>query len=415
MSTVHFIVPDAFDDPRRPSGGNVYDRRLCEGLNTLGLAVHVHTAPGPWPRMLPGDRRTGPGDGRTGSGAGALNGGTTRGERALAKVLAAIPAGEVVLVDGLVGSDVPEVLRPESARLGLVMLVHLPFGSLEPGDPSDDGEPLAAVARLADGGPLKPLAPDQPDQTGRCRERAALQCCAAVVTTSHWSRRWLLGHYSLDPAAVVVAEPGVDPAEPAPGTRTGGRLLCVGAVTPIKGHDVLVAALAEVRDLDWLCTCVGSTGVDPDFARSVAESARLAGLAERVRFRGPLPRTRLAAEFAAADLLVLPSRRETYGMVVTEALARGLPVITSDVGGVSEALTGHATDEGVPRERGPGVLVAPEDPLALAGELRRWLTDAGRRSELRRRARERRAELHGWGRTAARVAAVLEGTRTVPV
>lgn len=411
MSTVHFIVPDAFDDPRRPSGGNVYDRRLCEGLKTLGLAVRMHRVPGLWPRTRSGAGRIGP-------GAAALNGGTRRGERALAQVLAAIPAGEVVLVDGLVGSDVPEVLRPESARLRLVMLVHLPFGSIEPAGSADDGGQLVAGARPNEDGQVQVgerLAEgEQRDQTVRSRERAALQCCVAVVTTSHWSRRWLLGQYSLDPGAVVVVEPGVDPAEPAPGTPTGGRLLCVGAVTPLKGHDILVAALAEVRDLDWICTCVGSTAIDPDFAGSVAESARLAGIAQRVRFRGPSPRARLDAEFAAADLLVLPSRWETYGMVVTEALARGLPVIARNVGGVSEALTGRATDEGALGGRLPGVLVAPDDPVALAGELRRWLTDAGRRSELRRRALERRAELHGWGRTAAQVARVLEAISAVP-
>ena len=88
-------------------------------------------------------------------------------------------------------------------------------------------------------------------------------------------------------------------------------------------------------------------------------------------------------------------RGETYGMVVTEALARGLPVVASDVGGVSEAL-GHG-----------GLLVPPDDPAALATALRGWLTDAGLRERLRRAARERRETLPSWSATTSVVAGVL--------
>ncbi|MGH3507593.1 MAG: glycosyltransferase family 4 protein [Nocardioidaceae bacterium] len=359
MSAVHVVVPDAFDDPRRPSGGNVYDRWLCEALGHLGWSVRLHAVPGPWP------------DGGAGRGADA--------RLFLVRALAAIPDGELVVVDGLVGSGMPDVLVPESDRLRLVALVHMPLGSA-------GGREIAAV---------------------RLRESAVLERCAAVVATSRWSRRWMLDHYPLRPSSVVVAEPGVDLAEPAQGTATGGRLLCVGAVTPVKGHDVLLEALAAVRDLDWTCTCVGSTAIDAGFARTVARVARLDGIDRRLRWRGPLFGADLASEYAAADLLVLPSRAETYGMVVTEALGRGLPVIASDVGGVSEALTGRVAGE-------PGVLVTPDDPAALAGALRHWLTDLGWRAELRRRALVRRGGLVPWSATAGRVSQVLAALTAVP-
>ena len=204
---------------------------------------------------------------------------------------------------------------------------------------------------------------------GNAREREVLAAAAAVVVTSEWSRRRLEELYGLP---VHVAEPGVDAAGLAAGTPAGDALLCVAAVTPGKGHDVLLDGLATVGDLPWRCTCVGSLDRDPAFAGEVRRRAP-----DRVRFTGPRTGAELDRAYAEADLLVLPSRAETYGMVVTEALAHGLPVLASDVGGVTEAL-GHG---------GAGLLVPPGDPAALGAALRRWLCDA----ELRGRLRQRRA------------------------
>jgi glycosyltransferase involved in cell wall biosynthesis len=162
-------------------------------------------------------------------------------------------------------------------------------------------------------------------------------------------------------------------------------------VTPGKGHDVLVDALARVADLSWHCTCVGSLTRDAAWADEVRRDAREL----RVDFRGPLTRAELDRAYAAADLLVLASHAETYGMVVTEALAHGVPVVATDVGGVSEAL-----GDG-------GLLVPPGDPVALGAALRAWLGDADLRARLRAAARERRATLRPWAETAADVDRVL--------
>jgi glycosyltransferase involved in cell wall biosynthesis len=116
---------------------------------------------------------------------------------------------------------------------------------------------------------------------------------------------------------------------------------------------------------------------------------------------GPRTGRALDEAYAAADALVLASRAETYGMVVTEALARAVPVLASDVGGVPEAL--GATADG----RRPGLLTPPGDVAALAGSLRRWLGEADLRRDLRAAARERRTALTGWPETADRVASVL--------
>lgn len=274
----------------------------------------------------------------------------------LGRALADLPDGEPVLVDGLLASPAADVVVPAATRLPIVVLLHMPLFTAE--------------------------------------ELAVLRACAAVVTTSDWTRRQLLGRYRLDPSAVHVARPGVDPSPLVPGSPAGDRLLCVAAVLPHKGQDVLLASLDTLGDLSWTCACVGSLDRDPAFVAALPRVGR-------VRFLGPRVGSELEEQYSAADLLVLPSRAETYGMVVTEALAHGLPVIASEVGGVPEALGATAAET-------PGLLVPAGDHGALAAALRNWLTDADLRSRLRRAARERRTELPGWADTAARIAEVVE-------
>jgi glycosyltransferase involved in cell wall biosynthesis len=352
VTDVHVVVPEGIDDPARPSGGNAYDRRVCRGLAGLGWTVHEHAVPGAWPR------------------AGAA------GHAALARAVESIPDGAVVLVDGLVASASPGALVPQAGRLRQVVLVHMPLGHRPP-----DAEAGAV----------------------RAREREVLAAAAAIVTTSAWSRRRLLDLYGLPADRVHVAEPGVDAAGLAPGTAAGDALLCVAAVTPGKGHDVLLDALATTTDLSWRCACVGSLDRDREFADGVRRRARDGGLGDRVAFPGPRTGPDLDRAYADADLLVLASHAETYGMVVTEALARGLPVLAAEVGGVTEAL-GHG-DDGTR----PGLLVPPGDPTALGAALRAWLGDAELRGRLRRAARERRASLRGWPATTSALAGVLAG------
>ena len=133
-------------------------------------------------------------------------------------------------------------------------------------------------------------------------------------------------------------------------------------MTRDKGHDVLLAALAEVADLPWQLTCVGSLARDhacaPDVLQRDAQPS--SGIADRVIWTGPLSRDELDKAYAAADVLVLATRAESWGMVVTESLARGLPVLATEVGGLPEALGRR------PRV-GPGVLVPAGDAPALAG------------------------------------------------
>jgi glycosyltransferase involved in cell wall biosynthesis len=293
---------------------------------------------------------------------------------ALTGVVERIPDDATVLLDGLVASTAPEVLVPHARRLRLVVLVHMPLGERPPDDRADDA---------------------------RARERAVLSVAAAVVTTSAWTRRRLLELYRLTADRVHVAEPGVEDADLATGTAAGGALLCVAPVTFDKGHDLLLDALAATGDLSWQCVCVGSLTREPEFVEELRRRAADGGVGDRVLFPGPRTGADLDRSYAAADLLVLASRSETYGMVVTEALARGLPVVAADVGGLTEAL-GHGAD-GIR----PGLLVPPDDAAALAATLRAWLGDPALRRRLHRAARERLQSLSGWPATTSVLAGVL--------
>lgn len=265
----------------------------------------------------------------------------------LSDLIASLPADGPVLADGLVVSAAPELFLSLAPRL--VVLVHRAFG------------------------------------TGA--EAVLFEACRAVVTTSRWSAGSV-------PGRVTAAPPGVDPAPVAPGSPAGLRLLCVAVVAPHKGQDLLMAALAAVPGPGL--HCVGALDRDPPYAAQVVAAAPPG----RVRFSGPLVGPALETAYAQADLLVLPSRGESYGMVVTEALARGIPVLATAVGGVPEAL-GRAPDGTV-----PGMLVPPAVP-DLAAALHAWVADPRLRGRLREAALARRARLAGWDATAATVSAVL--------
>jgi glycosyltransferase involved in cell wall biosynthesis len=336
---VHAVLPAGVDDPARPSGGNTYDRRVCSGLAAAGWDVRELLVGGDWPQP---DRVA---------------------FAQLADVVAAVPDDALVLIDGLIASAAADELVPATQRLRVVVLVHMPLG-------------VTAGAR-------------------RDVERDVLINAAAVVTTSGWTRDQLIERYRIDPKRIHVARPGVDVTEAADGTSKGGELLCVGAVAPHKAQDILVEALADVADLPWRCRLIGSLDRDPAFVAKLREAAT--ALDGRVDFVGPLIGADLDRAYRTSDLLVLPSRGETYGMVVAEALAHAVPVLVTDVGGVREAIG----------DSGAGVLVPPDDPPALAAALREWLTDAHLRTTQRRAAADRRATLAGWPDTVRHMAAAL--------
>ena len=346
---VHVVVPEGFDNPGRPTGGNVYDRRVCAGLAETGWDVLVTTVAAAWP--VPG------------SGARAD----------LARIVSAIPDGEIVLIDGLIASPAAAQLLPHAGRIRMTVLLHMP---------------LATVLDT------------HHDASAQRSEGVVLRAATGVVVTSEWTRRQVLTRYAIPAHQVHVARPGVDRVA-APARPVRGRLICVGVLGRHKGQDLLVEALAHLAERDWHCVLAGPLDRDPAYVEQLQARITCLGYGHRIRLSGVLTGAALSHAYTTADLLVAPSRSETYGMAVTEALAHGLPVIAAAVGGLPEAL--GSTADGTR----PGQLVPPGDPAALAATLADWLDDERHRCRLRAAARQRRSTLRSWEQTTQEIANAL--------
>jgi glycosyltransferase involved in cell wall biosynthesis len=284
-----------------------------------------------------------------------------------------------VLVDGLVGACVPEVVDVAARRHTVVALVHMPLAD----ERGLDREVASAL---------------------RDAERLVLRRVAGTISTSHHIRHRLCSEYNLPYLTTTAALPGTDPAPLATGSTTGSRLLCVGALTETKNQLLLVSALARLAQLPWTLRLVGPERV-PQYAAAVRDAIARAGLSGRITFTGPLAGAALAREYADADLLLLPSVSETFGLVIGEALACGVPVLATSVGGTPEAL--GTTSLGL-----PGRLLDPDAPADWTAAVQDWLTDPALRAQLRAAARERRGTLTGWEVTAGAVAQALDRART---
>ena len=291
----------------------------------------------------------------------------------LARIVSAIPDGETVLIDGLIASSAAAQLLPHTGRIRMTVLLHMPLGT---------------------------AADTHRDASAERSERAVLRAAAGVVVTSEWTRQQVLTRYAIPACRVHVARPGADRVA-APARPVRGRLICVGVLSRHKGQDLLVEALAGLADRDWHCVLAGSPDRDPGFAGQLRARITRLGYDRRVRLSGVLTGAALSHAYATAGLLVAPSRAETYGMTVTEALAHGLPVIAAAVGGLPEAL-GSAADGTC-----PGQLIPPGDPAALAAALADWLDDERHRDRLRTAVRQRQSTLHGWEQTTQEIANAL--------
>jgi glycosyltransferase involved in cell wall biosynthesis len=227
-------------------------------------------------------------------------------------------------------------------------------------------------------------------------EREALRSARRAIVTSPLTARTLVADLGVPADRIAVALPGVDPAPVAEVGDVPRRLLCVGTLTPRKGHLVLLDALATLRDLDWGLVCAGSLDRDSGTTGAVRDAVDRLGLADRVSLLGELDGAGLAAAYADADLLVSASFYEGYGMALTEALARGLPVV---------AAAGGAVPDTVPADA--GLLVPVDDALALAAALRRALVEPGLYGRLREGALQARGRLPRWEDTAAAIERAL--------
>jgi glycosyltransferase involved in cell wall biosynthesis len=345
MTAAVFAIPG---DIGLPTGGYVYDRRVLALLPQLGVTVRHVELPGSFPDPGAADLE------ETG------------------RVLAAVAPGDVVLVDGLAYGAMPaEVIA--RVRGPIVALVHHPL-CLEAG-----------------------LAKARQDAL-RALEIAALALARRVVVTSRVTARTLVADFAVAGDKITVAEPGTDPAPRAVGSAAEPlQLLSVGAIVPRKAYDILARALGSMRDCDWRLTIAGPTDRSPQTLAAVRAAIGETGLGDRITLAGPLSQERLADLYASADVFLMASLYEGYGMVLAEAMARGLPIVCT---------TGGAAAETVPDDA--AIKVPPGDGRAFTLAVQRVLHDTGLRRRMADASWTAGQKLPRWEETARSIAGVIK-------
>ena len=342
MTEVVFVVPGRLD---QLTGGYLYDRHIIDGLRARGHAVRVV-------ELAPNARGT---------------------------PVAELANGTTTVVDGLALSDFEQAVMAHWRRLRLVALVHHPLAE-------ETGLSCAASDRL----------------TGL--ETAALQRCRGVLCPSPRTAAAVKA-YGVAPERIVVIPPGTAKPDRPLRLRHGPvrSLLCVASLIPRKGHRVLVAALARIRKLDWQLLCIGSLNRDPRTARAMRQMISAARLGRRITLAGEQPPRLVMTAYRAADMFVLPSFHEGYGMAFAEAMAHGLPIIATAAGAIPET---------VPRDA--GLLVPPGDAAALARSLRRVIAQPALAARLAAGSRAAGARLPDWQQTTERWERALDLLAALP-
>ena len=306
-SPVYFVLPGR---PETPTGGFVYDRHMLRAMRARARLGGCMVLPGDYPNP------------------------SEQAREAAARMIRALPNGARLIVDGLAFAPLLDAFAIEAERLAIYALVHHPLCD-------ETGLAPKERARLFE------------------RERRALALVRGVVATSrHTAAR--IADFDVPLERMRVVRPGVVATRRRPATPLSSEplLLCVASLTTRKGQDVLLRALARLRRFAWRLLLVGPVR-DPAFAGYLRRLARGLRLGDRVSFRGVVGSVELARLYRAADVFVLPSHYEGYGIAIAEAVRHGLPVIASEVGGIPEAVAGARCR-----------LVRPGDPAALAAALR---------------------------------------------
>lgn len=351
MPSLHFAYPG---DLETPTGGYGYDRRILAGLRAAGWQVELVPL----------------GDGFPFPSAATKTG---AGDR-----LAELPDGALVVVDGLAFGVLDEAAASQAARLRLVALVHHPLCQ-------ENGLDEARADTL------------------RASEGEALRHVRHVIVTSPATAAQVHDLFGIAEDTITTILPGTD--KPEPYRRPASdviRLLSVGTIVPRKGYDLLFDALAGLDGTgsEWQLDIVGGLDADPACHKALVQQVSALGLGERVTFHGAVSADRLPGFYRAANVFVLASRYEGYGMAYTEALAHGLPVIGSGGGAVRETLPD-----------GAALYCGTEDVAALRAALQRLISDPRERARFEVSARQAARTLPDWRDAAERFGDILREIR----
>jgi glycosyltransferase involved in cell wall biosynthesis len=350
----YFIFPG---DLNTPTGGYRYDREIIRGLQKHDWNVSLISLEGTYPVPSEADKKL------------------------TLETVDEIEDSALIIVDGLVLGTSPDLAQHIAERSGLIALVHHPL-FLESGiEPQ-----LAKVLRTA--------------------ETEALTFAKHVIVTSPSTQKTLVSQMNVPAEKISIVLPGIDrpttaeiaaiPRE----TLAAPKLLCVGSLVPRKGQLHLVEALGQLKHLDWHLDLIGETRFDPEYASQVRSQIKRHDLTDRIRVRGGIPKAELTGFYQSADIFVLPTYYEGYGMAFAEAMSFGLPIIASGEGAVASTVPPTA-----------GFHVGAGDPLALSKAIETLLQNKDLRSQLSTGALAAARALPEWSDSAKAFACTLEAHR----
>lgn len=340
MTQVAFAIPGDID---LPTGGYAYDRRVLALLPSLGIDARHLVLPGSYPQPSAADLVE------------------TR------RLLAAAPPEAVLLIDGLAYGAMPaDLVRGINRKI--VALVH---------------HPLCLEAGLS----------EQRQAELRVLETEALALAQHVVVTSAATAQTLVADFSVPETKIDVAEPGTDAAPRAMGTGKFLQVLSVGSIVPRKAFDLLVRALVPHAGLDWRLTIVGPTDRSAEALDALKAAIAASGLGDRIALTGSADQAGLDAHYASADIFIMSSLYEGYGMVLAEAMARGLPIVCTTGGAAADTAPDVAA-----------LKVPPGDVAALSAAIGRLLRDATLRARMGDASWAAGQSLQRWEQTARKIA-----------
>jgi glycosyltransferase involved in cell wall biosynthesis len=330
------------------TGGYIYDRRLVAGLRDQGREIQVVSLPDTFPTPD-----------------------TAQMQTAMAQLLA-LPSDVPVIIDGLAfGALDTDALQ--DMRAPIIAMIH---------------HPLAQESALP---------ADLADHLWRT-ERENLRMARHILVPSPHTKQMLVNRYDVTPDRITIARPGTlaKPVGDVAVPSSPPLILSVGILHPRKGHDVLIAALGKLTDLDWQAVIVGNPR-DEAHVRHLTDLIATSGLEKKLRLAGKVSDDELAALYGKASIFALATRYEGYGIVFDEALSHGLPIVSTRTGAVPDT---------VPKDA--GLLVAADDAPAFADALRQFLTDPQMRATYATAAAKAGAALPDWAETAQVAGQVID-------
>ena len=352
MKRLVFAIPG---DLLTATGGYIYDRHIIEGLRASGWQVQVL---------------------ELGDGFPYPDSGTQ--QKACERLLTLEP-GVPVVIDGLAFGVLPEVAAQLRQRHPLIALVHHPL-AFETGLSAEQSAHFKGT------------------------EKRALAHATGVVVTSPATLHDVVEHFAVPRSAITSILPGTDRVPPVsrPSAQGPLRLLAVGSVVKRKGFDVLLPALAQLSELSWHLTIAGDLTRDAEAVAQLHADLERFDLLTRVRVLGAIDSAQLQMLYSQADVFVLASRFEGYGMAYAEALAHGLPVIGTTAGAIPDTVPKTA-----------GLLVEPGHVDSLQNALRQIMQDQALRQSLSQGALLAAAQQPSWADCARLFEGVVERTCAV--